>query len=61
MAETTMENSSRNLQLFGLELDMDLRTPLDERAQAQFKALFYREKLLVFSIAKSCWFSEISI
>ena len=43
-----MENTSRNLQPFGLELDMDLRTPLDERAQAQFKALFYREKLLVF-------------
>jgi taurine dioxygenase len=48
MVEEAMENGSRNMEPFGLELDIDLRIPLDQSAQENFKALFHREKLLVF-------------
>jgi len=48
MLEEAVENQSCNVEPFGLELDVDLRIPLDEAAQERFRALFYREKLLVF-------------
>jgi len=43
-----MDFGGRPLAPFGLELDVDLRTPLDSASQRRFRELFYREKLLVF-------------
>jgi len=43
-----MDFSGRSLAPFGLELDVDLRVPLDSESQRHFRELFYREKLLVF-------------